>query len=871
MATDEAAESPQSPPRSPPEIRGHQNNLSISMNNNGGIPRSALSPVSVAGSEWSGISKYNSAAENDLMFGGAPLQQPQRPPSNVSPPASIARSSDGTGLYASSEGSATLKNIALEEQVAVHHAALAKWLRDFLETKGSIRPNRARDKLLRLSAIQFQELSTDVYDELQRREPVVPVEDEEVPPFLLPKQDFHPKRNQARQKLSTLPPDRFRDLATDVFYELERRFPRFSSGLIPAYSPHNSMDGRGMPPPGHLGSPGLPSRVGSPGPMRMGSPGPGMMGRGGPYGPSGPPPNGYRGPPRGPPPNGGPPGTPRGPPNSFGRPLPSNLQNSTIIPNKSTMVEDDDDEDDMDAFGLEDKGINGQRRSAGPGRRESSRSMASRASQFEADKRLIADYQSKIEVLHDKVAGLEATLHERDNEIRSLKASGSGGENEWEELRTSLEGRLADAENLNNNLRSELDKVQAESAKNESLQQQLKRQEEQLRAQQDEIEQLRRGGGGGGSEEYQELLRQHEDLKQELKEQEEVTEEVRREAMEFLNQMKVISERADHSFEREEKLNNQIQKLQSEVQEWKSRYAKAKTTIRSIRSSSLGLQVPTSGGLFGKEGNLVDARGLIKAVHLTKFQIAIDELLKVARSINFGQSLEQVKSVVIATRALTQDISGEQNDAITRLKARISATANNLTTAAKNHATGAGLSPVSLLDAAASHLTASVIELVKLVRIRPTQEGESDEDEDYIASATAIDDEEMQFSPHDENRYVPVGANDSSEVENSHVNGNGHHAVPELDVNGAGQRLSNDSMYSPLSSPRGSSSAPRSAPRSRDGSAILGETVGTESKNWGRGSGPAFGIRTSGSDVEELRVGDHSFPMPPSRTGYRVE
>ena len=37
--------------------------------------------------------------------------------------------------------------------------------------------------------------------------------------------EFHPKRNQARQKLATLSDPRFKDLASDVFYELERRFP----------------------------------------------------------------------------------------------------------------------------------------------------------------------------------------------------------------------------------------------------------------------------------------------------------------------------------------------------------------------------------------------------------------------------------------------------------------------------------------------------------------------------------------------------------------------------------------------------------------------------------------------------------------------
>lgn len=41
------------------------------------------------------------------------------------------------------------------------------------------------------------------------------------------KEEFHPKRNQARQKLGTLPVARFQDLASDVFVELTRRYPQF--------------------------------------------------------------------------------------------------------------------------------------------------------------------------------------------------------------------------------------------------------------------------------------------------------------------------------------------------------------------------------------------------------------------------------------------------------------------------------------------------------------------------------------------------------------------------------------------------------------------------------------------------------------------
>lgn len=51
-------------------------------------------------------------------------------------------------------------------------------------------------------------------------------------PFLPVRPEFHPKRNQARQKLATLPTQRFRDLASDVYFELDRRYPEFGDGEV---------------------------------------------------------------------------------------------------------------------------------------------------------------------------------------------------------------------------------------------------------------------------------------------------------------------------------------------------------------------------------------------------------------------------------------------------------------------------------------------------------------------------------------------------------------------------------------------------------------------------------------------------------------
>ncbi|KAF7299977.1 Kinase-like protein [Mycena kentingensis (nom. inval.)] len=59
-------------------------------------------------------------------------------------------------------------------------------------------------KLVRLTPAQFVELSTDVYDELQRR---FSAKNMPVLPF---REDYHPKRNIARQKLATLPESQVR-------------------------------------------------------------------------------------------------------------------------------------------------------------------------------------------------------------------------------------------------------------------------------------------------------------------------------------------------------------------------------------------------------------------------------------------------------------------------------------------------------------------------------------------------------------------------------------------------------------------------------------------------------------------------------------
>ena len=305
-------------------------------------------------------------------------------PGQPSPPNSIARSSYGTNM--SSADNQRRKTLQMEEKLSQHYAILKRFLAQSLrDEKGNPKPNRARDKLLRLSAVQFQELSTDVYDELLRRQSSSGQQREgpgQVPPYLLPRDNFHPKRNQARQKLATLPPPRFQDLATDVFYELERRFPMFAG---------SSISRNGSPAPSMHGPP---ARVGTPNSMRQG------------YGPR----------------NAslgsqvmaglGIPGVDEQN-DQHGRPMAKTFQSSTIVPNKSTIVEDDDD-DTSDIYGS---------------RRDTTMTSRSMGASSEKDRRLaeyetqVVDFENRMGEMQRKVSALEGELHEKDSEIGDLHKS----------------------------------------------------------------------------------------------------------------------------------------------------------------------------------------------------------------------------------------------------------------------------------------------------------------------------------------------------------------------------------------------------------------------------------------------------------------
>lgn len=89
------------------------------------------------------------------------------------------------------------RTLVMEKRLLQNYASLKMFLAQSLrDEKGHPRPPTVREKLSRLPLMVFQELSTDVYDELLRRQSSAKRQtsgSDHIPPHLLWKYNFHPK------------------------------------------------------------------------------------------------------------------------------------------------------------------------------------------------------------------------------------------------------------------------------------------------------------------------------------------------------------------------------------------------------------------------------------------------------------------------------------------------------------------------------------------------------------------------------------------------------------------------------------------------------------------------------------------------------
>jgi len=134
----------------------------------------------------------------------------------------------------------------------------------------------------------------------------------------------------------------------------------------------------------------------------------------------------------------------------------------------------------------------------------------------------------------------------------------------------------------------------------------------------------------------------------------------------------------------------------------------------------------------------MEPNGGILDIHVTAFLSAIDSLLTAGRSNAPTRVLTPMKAVVNAVTNIIEDIKAFESrspreqfdvdiDALNSLKERAEATLSNLAAASRTHASSSGMSPVSLLDAAASHVSATITEIGRTIFIRKATKAEQDQ------------------------------------------------------------------------------------------------------------------------------------------------
>ncbi|KAK4686209.1 protein SPA2, partial [Tremellales sp. Uapishka_1] len=696
---------------------------------------------------------------NYSQYGSSSFVSPSRGPPSVSsstgyPAARVTNtnaSSSGmrpsAGLRPPNGGASGERRMESREVARIHWRALKGFLSSWLakgyiiddRARGSESPTSrasAREKLTRLTKLQFQELSTDVYDELMRRLGAENGTPEGDVPFLPVRDDFHPKRNQARQKLATLPKNRFKDLASDVFYELRRRYPEFEENEVQEVE--ESVYDEPPPAPGPV--PIRPNFAQNASQSSI------------PYSQS----QSLRDRSR---------QTPTPPP-SFSRapshqrqtsrnqsggssvgaqPNPTAATNEVVVPNKSRMRE----EDIEVPYARESQSMETRRSSRASSRNSMRRdtervspvltedkeyydrmsfssNVTSKSKQAngggpgwdeEREQKLRQEYEFRIAGLERKLGQAET---ERD-EARRTQEIERERRKEWEDEVRGLKERATTHASSLRSLQHELDIARdaAETARNHA--------ESSSRDAQEELNSWR-DRCDGLEDELRRLEEEKASRDPDLNgNQSEVAAELKAEMHSLLDELNSLSIRNDELMAEREQDAQGMNEMEEKVEEYRKRWEKARIELRNLKATStMFVSKP-----FSDDHLPASADGNIADLNVSAFQSAIDGLLAAARSSTPSGVLPAMKAIVEAITCIGEDVVAfEANPNIDVDANRLESLKHESTTrlgalmqAARNHAMASGLSPVSLLDAAAGHLSSNVVEIIKLLKIRRVGKG----------------------------------------------------------------------------------------------------------------------------------------------------
>ncbi|RCI01108.1 component of the polarisome [Rhizopus azygosporus] len=228
-------------------------------------------------------------------------------------------------------------------------------------------------------------------------------------------------------------------------------------------------------------------------------------------------------------------------------------------------------------------------------------------------------------------------------------------------------------------------------------------------------------------EQYKKLDDKYQTLKQDYNKQQEAVREVKRETREMIEELKRMAKTNEELMLEKEEADKEIKTLRDQVKEWQIKYEKVRLELRSVKAQSIRNVSSINCNMIKDNFIQPTKKGIITYDHILSFQTSIDELLITARSSYPANVIQAMKVIVSVCKLITEQVENNENRLTTdskqtlyELKSRFSTALSDLLIAAKHHANGMGISPVSLLDHSAGNLSAVVVDLVRLVGMKDT-------------------------------------------------------------------------------------------------------------------------------------------------------
>ncbi|KAI9247869.1 hypothetical protein BY458DRAFT_526835 [Sporodiniella umbellata] len=264
----------------------------------------------------------------------------------------------------------------------------------------------------------------------------------------------------------------------------------------------------------------------------------------------------------------------------------------------------------------------------------------------------------------------------------------------------------------------------------------------------------RQGDNKQIEEKYNRLLAEH-------NEQQTAVQEVKSEIRLLIDELKSLSEKNESLRLDKEKSDAAVLALTEESKRWKTKYESINMELRNYKVKSIQFDISDVSKLIKPT-----PKGAVGHSCIIEYQTAIDELMKASRSTKPTDILITVRSIVMACKSITVEVeeyevktglSEPDKLCLYDIKKKFSTSLSSLLSAATSFANGIGITPVSLLDAAAVTLTTTIVDLVKLLGMR----------------SVTSDDDRTHGSPHIhgtyENKLNPYQLSEFLKKETDHI------------------------------------------------------------------------------------------------------